>query len=151
MLLKSAAAMASIEGSNVVYRGHRAEAGANPDPELGEEDELLSSHPHPHFSQRAPWLRAGVLGVRLSKVIFCCSALFDAALDASHSETLPLDFRRMHAAHATVADVLTTFGAGLRWLSQRGFLDARHAAGSVLYCENMPREAIGACTHRQEP
>ena len=34
------------------------------DVESGHDDDLiLQPHPHPHFSQRAPWLRAGVLGL----------------------------------------------------------------------------------------
>ena len=66
--LTGSATMTSFEGSNPIYRGPRLSENTHAavDPELGEgeDEELLSPHPHPHFSQRAPWLRAGVLGVR---------------------------------------------------------------------------------------
>ena len=87
----------------MVYRGPRPESKTEADPELGEEqDELLSPHPHPHFSQRAPWLRAGVLGVRFSRH-FAALRRFAQLTSADMSSS----GRSMHAVHAISPDVLT--------------------------------------------
>ena len=84
--------MTSLEGSNPVYRGPRTAENTHVavDPELGdgEDEELLSPHPHPHFSQRAPWLRAGVLGVRFPAFCTCdaaCMVLASTVVSAVRS------------------------------------------------------------------
>lgn len=47
---------------NPAFRPDVSPRSPGQDLESGDEGLLLPPHPHPHFSQRAPWLRAGVLG-----------------------------------------------------------------------------------------
>ena len=92
--------MTSLESSAVVYRGNRTEADADVDPELGEDDELLAPHPHPHFSQRAPWLRAGVLGVRFHLSRLCLSSQLATCMSSKSLPKHPAILPSMHAVSA---------------------------------------------------